>query len=170
MKKMIILYVFLISYNAFAQNATVSDKIDATNMSFRDRLALKNKASELKRTEQVPVDTQSVQFLENLKVNGSGGLATSKSLVKGADKEMIEKEKGKEPSVSEYDKLSSALDAKDGKIKEYRQVGSEEHLNGNLIKTNYIIEYENGVIQQIQFIFVKPDISGGHKLMDFNIQ
>jgi hypothetical protein len=139
-------------------------------MSFRDRLALKNQISEQKRTEQVPVATQSTQFLENLKENGSSALNSVKQMVKGADKEMIEKEKGEAPTISEYEKLSSALNAKDGKIKEYRKVGEEEHLNGNLIKTNYVIEYVNGTTQQIQFIFVKPDISGGMKMMDFTVQ
>lgn len=170
MKKIMILLTIFGSIGVFAKNPKDEDKIDGTKMSFKERLALKNQISTQKRTESIPVEVQSESFIETLKEKGSEGVPVVKSLIKGADKEMIEREKGNEPTGSEFDKLTEALQAKDGKIKEYKQINKEEKLNGTLIKVNYLIEYENGNTQEVQFIYVKPDISGGLKLMDFYVK
>lgn len=168
MKKCILMVIsiFLVNSMAFAKKEKL---IDARNMTMKERLKLMTDLRIAERNKSVPVGDQSTSFLQNLKDNGVSGISTSKEMVFGSvQQEFIEKEQGKAPSQT-FDKISGAMSADGGKIKEYRQVSAREQVDGKMKKLEYIIEYENGSTQRLEFMYIQPDISGGFKLMEVKV-
>jgi hypothetical protein len=166
-RQIMVFFIFLaINSVSFAKDK--EELIDGRSLSIRDRVKLMTQYRISERNKAVPVEDQSRQFIDNLKESGAKGVDESKSLVVGMDQNLINQEQGKAPDDT-YDKLKGALSADGGKIKEYRQVNYEEKVNGKLKIIDYVIEYENGNKQRVQFQYIQPDISGGFKLMEVKV-
>lgn len=166
--RQIVLFFILLAINSIAFAKEKEELIDGRNLSIRDRVRLMTEYRISQRNKAVPVEDQSKQFMDNLKEKGAKGVDESKSMVVGMDRDLINQEQGKAPDNT-YDKLKGALSEDGGKIKEYRQVNYEEKVNGKLKIIDYVIEYENGNKQRVQFQYIQPDISGGFKLMEVKV-
>lgn len=166
MRNLIILIALCVAYNAFSAD----ELIDMRGKSIWERSQLMEKAR-LESAQSKTVSDQSAQFLSNLKDKGVEGLEDSRTMLTG-DREMtswINKEAGRPDQGNTFKELSGDMLAKGGKIKEFRKVGQDEEiLNGNMVKTRYSIEYENGKTRTLEFMYVKPTITGGHHLMEVN--
>ena len=79
-------------------------------------------------------------------------------------KGLIDKEMGKESS-DVYSDLKGAITIGQ-EIIDVQLVNQEEKLNGNMEKIEYKFYFKNGDTKNIEFIYIKPTISGGMKLMD----
>jgi hypothetical protein len=153
-----------------AKEIQKDDLIDARSLSIRDRLSILNERSANKRNEDIPVEDQGKKFISVLQEKGKGGIEEARGQLQGMDKRLIQKEQGVVEEDA-FSKINNAMNAKGGVIKEYSQVGSiEESLNGNQKKVSYQITYENGEVQNVEMLFIKPTISGGFKLMDVKVK
>lgn len=174
MMKYLRLIVVLLLYGQFsaifAKEMQKEELIEARGLSIKERLRIMNERSSIKRNESIPVEDQGKSFMGVLQEKGKEGLEDARSQLRGTDKRLIQREQG---IVEEdaFSKINNSMGAKGGVIKEYNQVGAiEESLNGNQKKVNYQIIYENGEIQNVEMLFIKPALSGGFKLMDVKVK
>lgn len=161
-----LIILFLVAFTpVWAQKN--DELINGRGMSIRERLALKNKAQDEIRNKSVPVEEQSAQFFSTLQAQGA---EAGRGKLQGMDRRLIDKEQG---VVNEdaFSQLQDDMNAKGGKIKEYNQVGAvQDSLNGHQKKVSYVIMYENGKTREVELLYIKPDISGGFKLMDVKVK
>ena len=145
------------------------EKIDVRGMSMSERIKLMSDARRNQRTKSETVTKQSENFMNDLK-KGITGLDDAKSKVFGQKHvSEINREAGIEDNNS-FTRLKSAMTAEDGEVTEYRKIGSQNTLNDNLVKEEYIIEYKNGKKQTVELLYIKPTITGGFKLMEVNVR
>lgn len=165
MKKiLIIISLFIISLNISADENT----IDMRGLSMSERIKIMSDVRRENRIKSESVTEQSESFMKELS-KGIDGVNNAKSKVYGQRHvDEINKEAGIEKESS-FNKLRSAMTAKDGEINQYRKIAEEVSLNDNLVKEEYLIEYKNGNTQKVELLYIKPTISGGFKLMEVNV-
>lgn len=167
MKIIILIFLSILSSNLFAKEDL--EKIDVRGMSMRERIKLMTDARREQRMKTETVSKQSEGFMNELK-KGISGLDEAKSKVFGQKHvSEINKEAGIQDNDS-FTRLKGAMTAEDGEVTEYRKIGSQNTLNDNLVKEEYIIEYKNGKKQTVELLYIKPTISGGFKLMEVNVR
>ena len=168
MKNFILLMIMILMISQVRANEVKI--IDARGMSMAERIKLMADARKQKRLQVKSSTQQATEFMKELS-KGISGLKNAKNKISGSKYlDEINEEAGRETQGSSFTKLQSAMTAEGGKVTNYRKISESTLLNDNQKKEQYIIEYENGTTQTVELLFIKPDLSGGFRLMEVNVQ
>lgn len=131
--------------------------------SMRDRIEQRLEYQRSKESMASPAE-QSAEIINDIKENGVKAIDNLKGKVNGMDKTIIDKEMGKQ-SEDVYSDIKRSIVAGE-EIIEIQMISNEQKLNGTMETVEYKIFFKNGNSKNLEFIYIKPTISGGMKLMD----
>lgn len=158
--------ILFISLSAFGKGESKVELIDMRGMSQSERLAIINQIHREARLRKINPTDKSQQMIDSLK-DKKDISPIQNFLSKPSYNEANQIDSKNKMSLY---KIQSAMSEKDGDIEEYSLIDENTMWKDSYKKQSYLIKYKNGKTQEIEFIYVKPTVSGGYELTEINVK